>query len=227
MFVLGTTLGFTKNQEKPKSLLKQPSDSTTAVKITIPLPESIRSENVAILKEYFTKMYQSFGLNVEYKSIPLIRINQLFEKGELDLNLMAAAGDYTTMNVSMIPTPLYSFKIYRWCLKEKCERLRTQDPTKLKGVALRGLKLFDVLPPEDLKQIQYVARVNQLLEMLEAGRVDYILSSQPGSILKDAKIELLHDYGIEVKMYHWISKRFNYLRPRIIEYFSTNPLRLK
>lgn len=197
------------------------------MKITIPLPEGIQSDNVDTLKAYFTKMYQHLGLSVEYKMIPLSRMNQLFEKGELDLNLMAAASDYSQNKVTMIPTPLFRFHVYKWCLEGKCAELRSKDPKKLRGVALRGLKLFDSLPPEELKKIQYVTKVEQLMEMLKAGRVDYILSTAPGSILKDAKIELLTDLDIEVKMYHWVNKKFSYLKPKIIEYFEKEPLKLK
>ena len=182
-------------------------------------------------KAFMSGIYKDMGIDVQFAEMPIKRRLTILAQGLADANLAGRDGlEALYPNVRKVPIELSRVKGYLVCPENTPCDLQVFRDTNIEVFMDESDKLvfLDNLPFEVGASINLLEDDEILVNMFNAGRVDYIITMEinDGPSLnisrKHHKVETL-----DVGVYHYVHARHEHLIPELSRLIEINLARLK
>ncbi|QTH64012.1 transporter substrate-binding domain-containing protein [Psychrosphaera ytuae] len=172
-------------------------------------------------KKILPKVYQRLGFNVEVKSLPANKVENLLYLGFIDGEIMRieSYGDNND-RVIRVPTPYYQLQTMAFVNKNRKIPIKSiKDLQGLKVAVVKGVKHTENAT-KGLESVVALTNTKQILKLVDKGRVDVALTNTIDGLVAIERLSLNNVVSLDQPLateplYHYLHKSNEALVPKV------------
>lgn len=177
----------------------------------------VRHPQIEQVKTLLSKAYNSLNINVQFLEVPQERERLLAASGDID-GVAVRLGSMASQleGLIMVDAPLLRIKVHLICRKEiACSNDILMNPQHSVAIPF-GSSIISRLLPEYRAKPLFLSYNQQIISMVEAGKLDYgfsaIVTTQPHEI---GEVQIAQPAIHEEFAFHFINERYSWLLPSL------------
>lgn len=184
--------------------------------LSVAVPQQLEAQHPTV--QLLQQAYKNLGINIRLDAMPLERIRRELALGRLDAHLAAAETLGEVMPELMrLEVPVYQLELAVFARAGQAPIANVVLMKQQRVAYLQGMHMVEVLlKKHDIRQLNAVMSLSQVLQGLEKGRYDTAIlpRREAEAVLKQLKLTqvvLLPPILTTIPLYHYLHRRHHWL----------------